>query len=339
MLLATLGFTGAGAQDLTAILTHGQTSKTYIGKSAFKEAYADATHGDLITLSSGTFDAVTEFEKALTIRGAGMEEDTLYHTLPTIIYGDMTLNIPSTVTQNFHMEGIYHEYVLWYKAATNPEFVKCRLSGFAYDKWTEDGVTYYGTIDNASFFHCKIVRELDCYANSTIRCINCYIRHPQVQNTETSYFNFINCVIYATESSSIWRLNSNSSGQIQNSTLTNCIIHGNYYYSDQTTNFTNCVLFGKTPDVTRNSYWNCNNLANVFKSYTGSYSNTEKFELNGTAKNTYVDDNGREVGINGGAFPFTSRLAGPHIQEVMVAPRSTSDGKLNVKLHIETTNN
>ena len=102
-ILAT-GVAGAMAQQAVAVLTHAGNTKTFDGYTALQDAYKEAASGDLITLSSGTFGSVATIEKAITIRGAGMEYDSIYHTQATILSGDITLNLPETESGHFTLE-------------------------------------------------------------------------------------------------------------------------------------------------------------------------------------------------------------------------------------------
>ncbi len=56
---------------LLATLNHEGSISPYYGSSALQEAYNAANHGDVITLSSGSFLG-TDIKKAITLRGAGM---------------------------------------------------------------------------------------------------------------------------------------------------------------------------------------------------------------------------------------------------------------------------
>ena len=80
-----------------ATLSHDGKVTTFYGAFALRDAHDAASNGDVITLSSGTFNAVT-IKKALTIRGAGMVIDSV-HT-PTIIGSRLDIAIPDTVSQH-----------------------------------------------------------------------------------------------------------------------------------------------------------------------------------------------------------------------------------------------
>lgn len=341
---------GATAQEATAVLTHGTTTKTYSGYWALRNAYKSAVSGDLITLSSGSFGAIDTVKVAVTIRGAGMETDTVYHTQPTIIVGDIVLNMPSTETNHFQLEGICHsgEGTIYYQGTTkNAKFIKCRLSGIRSSTY-KSGETLYGyTIKDATFMHCRIVKEVTCWSNSSMTFINCYVCHPQTWNSTSSAMFFRNCVVWPKYDEGAQN-NSNRYGDFSHlygATLVNCIIYvtkngsSTFGFNDNTS-FNYC-LFCKY-DVNYNkaiSYnnWYNSELSNVFTSFTGTYTDAQDFKLKSSIKNTCKDEFGREIGLYGGSFPYSPRVAGPHLKQIQVSPRSTADGKLNVKVKIENT--
>lgn len=73
LVLALLTGTLAQAQtSLMATLNHEGTISTFYGARALQQAHQAAASGDVITLSSGTFQA-ENITKAVTVRGAGMD--------------------------------------------------------------------------------------------------------------------------------------------------------------------------------------------------------------------------------------------------------------------------
>ena len=167
-ILAT-GVAGAMAQQAVAVLTHAGTTKTFDGYTALQDAYKEAASGDLITLSSGTFASVATIDKALTIRGAGMEYDSIYHTQATILEGDFTLALPDTETGRFQLEGVYNNYVIYYNyIQRNPQFVKCRLNAVTWAGYTKLGTDYSGQLIDASFFQCRIIGTIELMEKSRV---------------------------------------------------------------------------------------------------------------------------------------------------------------------------
>lgn len=326
--LMLLTFMAVQAQEeAIAVLSHEGSTKTFSGREALKQAYAEAAHGDLITLSSGQFEAVN-IEKAITVRGAGLGVDKTYGTQPTVIYNNFYIGISDNTDHHFQLEGIFHDGTIYYRYnQLNVQFVKCRLNTLTRSEYEETGGTkVYGTCRGMSITQCKITGGLTCGANSTISVWNSYVYNPYTVNDETSNFSFMNCVV------------KTYSSRIYGSYLTNSIIYkyNTFYYNDRTT-FTNCLIYGFSPATDKNTYTTFSKLDGVFKTYTGSYSELETFELRDDAKELYLGTDGTEVGMYGGVVPYTPRLAGPHISVFSVSPRASSDGKLSVRLQVDTT--
>lgn len=338
LVLLTTGVFGAMAQQTLAVLTHGGTTKTFDGYNALQDAYAEASSGDLITLSSGTFGSITTIEKAITIRGAGLAYDEDYHSQPTIISGNMTLALPATETGRVLIEGIFHNDILYYKEGQkNPQFVKCRLFDVDRLEYTELGTKKYGKMTGAHFLQCKIVKRIKLNENSSASLINCYIRYPVSVNDTTSVFFLKNCTVDPRA------YGSSGTGYLYSSTCVNCIFmkNGSYAglglsYNDNTL-FSNCLIFKATPDKSKNSYWTYETMESVFKTYIGDYTEDEQFLLRDEVKSIYCDEDGREVGMNGGDFPFNARVSGPHLRTFSVDSHSTTDGKLRVRMQVDTT--
>ena len=73
----------------------------------------------------------------------------------------------------------------------------------------------------------------------------------------------------------------------------------------------------------------------MFKSWNGTFTDKENFELKEDAKTTYPGDDGKELGIYGGNLPFTPNPTNPKITKFNVASKSTADGKLSVDIEVK----
>ena len=322
--LILAGAVSTNAQEAMAVLKSGATTKTYNGSKALQSAYADAAEsGDVITLSSGTFLAVPEIAKSVTIRGAGAYIDNTYKTQPTFISGNFAIGKPSVTIEGI---AVAEKQAITLKASS-PKFIKCKLQNIYYYEFEKDGKKYHNIVENAYFLHCQILSKVNCPTGS-MTFINCQVYCPSTMNNNASTMTFRNCAV----------IFSGVTSHVYNSTFINSYVYcnDNSWYTNEYTTFTNC-LFYPSSDKYRNgatpSYANCwsNNIMNNIFVEDSWYVFTD------ASKSKYVDEYGRQIGIRGGTFPWNIRMAGPHIKSMEVAPRSTADGKLRVKMTVEST--
>lgn len=317
LVCATLSF---AQSSLLATLSHDGKVSTFYGSTALRDAHNAAANGDIITLSSGTFVAV-DITKAVTIRGAGMEVDTIHNVLPTIITGGFNINIADSVSQNLTLEGIYHNQTISYTQVKRPKFLKCRLRYLVRensDKWIKD----------AQFIHCRIAWCLELGNESSASLVNCVVNRPKCWSSKTSNFEFRNCVIhnYTVYSSAFYNciLDSNINDYVESS--------NSAYYCVASYNNTNA--FSNIPNST-NKVTTCEELFKTYKGGDLEKQDSEKFELTEAAKKKYIGTDGTEVGIYGGMLPFDSTPSNPQITKCNVAAKSTADGKLSVDIEVK----
>lgn len=328
--------------SVIATLFHDGDIKTFYGTGALRSAHAAAVHGDVITLSSGSFTA-TNITKAVTLRGAGMEYDSISVTEPTIISGDFSIQIASDSTlqnNNLVMEGIYHNadgVITVIGSLKNPQFVKCRLYSI---KCSISSGTL-GYIYYANFINCVIANNVYYYLNSSGTFVNCYVSDVDYFTTTSSTnisCEFQNCVI-----------KDDLISDIENSVFRNCFLYASgsntgYNYLNTTSSAYNCVALSATSST--NVFTNQSNTTNtqissfsdVFKTWTGSFLanfKTERLELTDAAKTKYLGSDGTQIGIYGGSIPFDPRPSNPQITKLNVASKSTADGKLSVDIEVK----
>ena len=330
MLLSTSAASLFAQSGMLATLSHDGEISTYYGATALRDAYKASQHGDIITLSSGSFTAVN-INKALTIRGAGMQVDTAANTFPTVISGDFSINIPDTVTQRLTMEGLYNNFtVTVYGTLKDASFLKCKFNKFTYVNATST------KMKNLTFIHCRISNGLKLPNESSASCVNCYIFAPDTYSQTSSNFEFSNCVI-ATNANIFYT-------QIKSSSFLNCIIYNSYSssgnnYLDSSNTAYYCLgrstgnqMFKNMPNTTNMNL--TADLNTLFKTYTGSYNDNETFELTDEAKAKYLGSDKTQVGIYGGNLPFDPTPTNPQITKCNVASKSTADGKLSVDIEV-----
>mgnify|MGYP004505043253 CR=1 FL=1 len=308
--------------SLLATLSHDGNIKTFYGAKALIEAHNAAENGDVITLSSGSFVA-TDIEKALTIRGAGMEADSVNGTLPTIITGSFNIQIPDTVSERITLEGIYNNQTIRYNCTLNkPMFLKCRFAELR----SANG----NKIIDASFIHCRITEKIYLDNDCSASCVNSIIADPERYSMNTSNFEFTNCFIYGPNIHNI------CSSSFRNSIIITGRNEENYDLDRSVTAF-NCV--GDAPKLFNNIPNTTNKIAvasGLFKTYKGgNFNDSDSFELTDEAKTKFLGTDGTQVGIYGGMLPYDPTPSNPHITKCNVAAKSTADGKLSVDIEVK----
>ena len=345
LVAAIVAATATFAQsNMLATLSHDGEISTYYGASALRDAYNAAAHGDIITLSSGSFTAVN-IEKALTIRGAGMQVDAVAQTYPTIITGDFSINIPVDIEQRLTMEGLYSNFAITVKGTLkNASFLKNRLSAIVPE-------TTSTRMMNLMFIHNMIVGKFILPAESSASCVNCYVSNASSMSDTSSNFDFTNCFIMNSTVSYSYNNKTNYTHlcNIKSSTFNNCIIYGiseshfnnpisssctAYYCVGKSVN-NNSPIFTNIPNTTNTEL--TGGLNTLFKTFTGTYTDGETLELTDEAKTQYKGSDGTEVGIYGGNMPFDPTPTNPQITKCNVASKSTADGKLSVDIEVSIT--
>lgn len=317
----TVAFCQTNAQQQLVTLNHNDTITAFYGASAFSQAHSAAVAGDIITLSSGTFNAVN-ITKAVTIRGAGMFADTSTNTMATIVANDLTINIPQNSASHLYVEGICFNGKLYFDTLFYPYFSKCKFN----DYFVQKNQNYY--CYNATIVNCVFLNAFDYLNSSTI--INCVMLYFGLNGIHLGANTINNCVINSTA-------NPIGNGNI----FTNCVIRGcvnGYHPASSATSFnclgTACSAGGTFYASLLNNCQNIGYWSSIFKTFTDTYVEGETFELQDSIANNYLGTDGTQVGIYGGVMPFDPKVGNPKIRRCNVARRSTVDGKLSVDIEV-----
>lgn len=308
----------ASAQSsLLATLNHEGSISTYYGSSALQEAYNAANHGDVITLSSGSFLG-TDIKKAITLRGAGMTVDTVAHTEPTVISSNFNIDVSDTLSHRLTMEGIYSNQTVTVSTLKNAMFLKCRFKDVNYNSNSS-------TMKDLNFIHCRIAEGFNLATNCSASFLNCVVMNPYQGNSNNSVFSFTNCYV--------------NNSELQHSEYKNCIINKNNTGFSTTTFYNNLWL-------TSNSNIACPNKTNVTISpddervsfLNVAYNDDNDYQLTDAVRTLIKGTDGTEVGIHGGSLPYDPTPTNPQITKFNVAAKSTADGKLSVDIEVNSAN-
>lgn len=323
-MLAVMGY--AQSSMLATLSQNGEIS-TFYGTQAFVDAYNAAEDGAVITLSSGSFSA-TDIKKGITIRGAGMGIDANSNTEPTILVGDFYIDVHEATSPRLSIEGIFHNHTIRFsKAMQNVSFIRCRFRNIDMDA---------GSPKTLEMVNCRVSESIDCTTRSTISCINSIICNPKCYDADHANFEFTNCIVSCPD--------GNITDDIRSSTFRNCFIVDWSILCPRLdgTNKSiayNCVsvaefendLFSDMPNSTNTSL---KGYESIFKTFTGKYTDDETYELTDEAKTKYLGLDGTQVGIYGGAIPYSATPSTPRIVKCDVAPKSSADGKLSIDIEV-----
>lgn len=318
------------AQQQLAVLNHNNDITVFYGANALVDAHNSAEKGDIITLSSGVFNA-TNITKAITIRGAGAWADTTGGA--TMIRNSFEINIDQDSIYHLTMEGIYVYSSVTTVQVYNPQFIKC------YFQWIGKN-SCRGTFQNATFVNCILAYWYSYYgcnyspsfAVAGTQFINSVVMDCCNYGTNDVY---INCVVKQHPENAASRM------------FQNCVLYydyrgGNTPSNNSTTSF-NCLYVQMNADgsytgqlfspLADHELWNKRGMSNVFKTFNGG-TEGENFELLNNIANNYLGTDGTQIGIYGGSMPFDPKVTSPLIKRINVANRSNADGKLSVEIEV-----
>ena len=332
LVAAIVAATATYAQSsLVATLSHnGETTQVY-GANALVESHEAAADGDVITLSSGTFSATT-VTKCITLRGAGMFGNSNTQVLPTTISGTMTFGISADAEGRLIIEGLcFNNDVYFTGTLKNPLFEKT-----IFQNSVRYNVNNLPTVITPTYIHCFAKSSVYNKANNTF--INCVL--GEVSSYDGYYNTYENCVVITGQSSG-WQY-------VKNQAFKNCILVSTSDHQidalESSCSAYNCLaIYNGAPSSWSRIFYHVGNNTNteiqdngssVFKTYTGTFTDSETFELKDEAASTYLGHDGTQVGIYGGTAPFDPTPSNPQVTKFEV-DSSTANGKLTVKINVE----
>lgn len=311
------------AQDMMVATLDGEAgTKVYYGADALVSAVNEAQSGDRITLSAGAFNSLY-IKKSVKIQGAGFVSDPEKGLYKTTLIGNLVLELPEGDTDDFLLEGIYSDNDIIFKSTEvigSFSMKKCRFRNVSIDNCATN---------NARIEHCRIAGTLNVWRNATnLSVINSVINMAGYTWDAGSTISYINTVIYGVYSEAIARF--------ENCILYRTCVRG-FSDSDYPLRSINiakhCVSFvSRTFEEIKikNDVW-ISNEADVFTEEIGGYSDTALYELTETAKETFVDADGDQIGIYGGYKPYSPVPSNPQILSRKISSKS-SDGKLRADI-------
>lgn len=324
LLLVVVGMKNALAQNQMATLQHNDTiTGVFYGQNAFVSAYNAAVAGDVITLSSGTFNQC-DISKSITIHGAGCVYDSETNVLPTIISGDFFF-----WCSNVRIEGVKFIGV-----------ITCTLNGPDLNNLSFDKCII-NNINNNYNFHRNIMMEFqftNCIINSFL---SHNFRGTSIINSVVKYMGYDNPDIHNPNNIYNSVIVFDDQLPINNLVAYNSIIATVSGHSVSNCTFFNCIGIetGETSlfegQITSN-VMEVDSYEDVFEIFSGEVTNDNIYQLKEDIANTFLGNDGTEVGIYGGMMPYNPRPTYMIMKRCNVAPRSTIDNKLSVEIEVLT---
>lgn len=340
LVLAFMALMNVDAQDVQlATLQKADGTQVFYGADAFKEAMEAAENGNIISLGAGAYNAAN-ITKAVTVYGSGYEIATseTEQKYSTRLVGDFYIALDSIDNQpvkGLYVEGIYsNNRIMVKKHLEGASFVKCRFDTF--DFWKDNSNMM--TSKDIQFLHCRFAQWLEPGESQNMSVNNCILGWLG-RNQDTSTIIVNNSVIYS--------IVKTFRGVLKNSIIG--------YTNDTNNNLHHIYENYKDPVHPNSSIYNCvfewsgalNDVTTKIESVAGietttlfgehgtGYNDEEMYELTDEAKTTYLGTDGKEIGIYGGANPFSPILTIPRVVKKDIAAQ-TADGKLKVNIKVET---
>lgn len=325
MMAACLTGQEAKAQDLQmATLQHGEDMNAYYGPNALNDALGAAATGDVISLSSGVFDAPA-ITKAVAIQGAGYVMDAPNNRYRTTFRGTTNINIPNGEA-GLLLEGLHFVDDVTVDGDSICQFIirKCRMGNLTFNAKIVDGEIYHNKIYNLDwtetrnlFIHHDVIRHLQGNDNSNE--VGVVIDH---------------CVI-------TWGIASDVTAVIQNSLIRIAIgTAGCAYYNNVCADWSVYTSI-QSGNTALGNWYNLKDLfaniptENLFRNDDVNWYDTYDYRLTDAAAATYVCSDGTQVGLYGGTVPFTDVPTTPQIVEKNIATQTDGNGMLSVKIKVD----
>ena len=309
MMCATAMF---AQSSLIATLSHEGNVQVFHGPTSYKQAMAAAQDGDVISLAGGIYEA-TNITKGITLRGSGVEKDTISNAYPTEIQGSFTINVPDSCS-SLVIEGVCCSNTVTLYYLKNPVFMKSKFYCITHSS------SYY--VNNLTMLHCYVDYNLNLSSNSSANIINSCIYSLQGTSLDVT-----NCYI------------SFNAASVSKSQFRNCLIYNTgsgAAYIPSNCMVYNCIGYAPYNVSTFYYHSSLNNNINLSKEqWDALFTSTGFYQLTDEAKAKYKGDDGTEVGLYGGSLPYDLHITKPQITKCNIAQKTTADGKLSVNIEVK----
>lgn len=325
--------------NFIATLQHEGGFTHYYGAGALTTAYNAAEAGDIITLSPGTFTSPGTINKSITLRGAGVESES-----KTYISNETTFCATDSAMVTT-VEGIKFNnrtYIQNNSSGNGQGTIKFIKDTF--NNLQANRANSYSTDRGPAvrIYNCDVYSQMYFESNTypDFLFYNCYVVNPCCSSSfaETTTA-FVNCVINWTDSYSSIAYFLNFYNTIFNWTCGSWAGTNTSYLLPNTATCYNCLsinkstLFNQLVSGANNK--NVDSAANVFTTYRNNLNEGETFELTDAAKEAYIGNDGTQIGMQGGNYPYNTTPQYPIITKFSSDSQTNKAGKLNVEVGVD----
>jgi len=208
-------------------------------------------------------------------------------------------------------------------------------------------ITNYGGLYNAIFTKCAFTLDSNSHSLSygnriNVTFVQCYFKNKIAMGVDNDIVNYVNCCI----DSKVYL------GQLQLSvSFLNCTFTDFGYDPFDNCAFINCVINKKEDDLgwvdQDNVVDNClgahpgnremwQRARNSVLVHTNIFKEGTFYELTDEAKALITSNDGTEIGMYGGQYPYNPIPDGPRITKFKVASKSSADNKLSVDVEVSS---
>lgn len=300
----------AFAQTSMVTLEHKGELTVFNGTGAFAKAMEAAADGDAIYLGPGRYNAAN-ITKAVTIKGAGFIDEKESGLYGSYLDGNLSIELPES--QGVNVEGVYFSNEIHLKSDLKSSmFLRSWLQRLCLDATTE----------NVSIFNCR-VNDFDLNVsqhNMLLQNSAIEIIRDKSDGTSTLYFK--NCTFG----------DMRYYGSLKTASIENSIVYNSVSAQSGIT-WINTLI---------NSDWSLPNSSQMTNCWFLRDSDIKKIWKDSwwglTDENAakYVGTDGTQIGLYGGAHPFTKIVSGPRITKLEMPAETDEDGKISVSITVES---
>lgn len=320
------------AQTAVALHSNGEHSFFY-QENGFQLAYQNAIHGDTIYLPGGSFTPPANFAKKLVILGAGFHPMGTEHTGKTFINGNFRF---AEGADQLYVEGVHITGYMDFPTniSINQVIIKnTQIGSFVYFY----GSTRNNMCKNISIVNCAIGTDL-YMNNAELSTVSNSIIGGRLYNSDGNMFSN-NIFLFINPSN----VTTGVISSCDNNLFKNNIFRQNNYRFMRTSTgniLTNNIIAASDPDLgtnpTLNNNWLNIDLNLVFeKELTGNFDYENSYKLK--TPHSYIGDDGTEIGLFGGLFPYTENAIPqlPRIVSKKIAGTTDAEGLLKIEITVE----